>query len=59
MNRSAIDLWVGIFVALGLGAIAFLGTELMSLRMPIERIEAQERLGTWRAAGARDAVMTI
>ena len=31
MNRSAIDLWVGIFVTIGLGAILFLGLKVGNL----------------------------
>ena len=31
MNRSTIDLWVGIFVALGLGAILFLSLKVGNL----------------------------
>jgi len=31
MNRTTIDLWVGIFVALGLGAIAFLSLKVGNL----------------------------
>ena len=31
MNRSAIDLWVGIFVAIGLGAILFLASDASAL----------------------------
>jgi phospholipid/cholesterol/gamma-HCH transport system substrate-binding protein len=31
MNRSAIDLWVGIFVAIGLGAIVFLALKVGNL----------------------------
>jgi phospholipid/cholesterol/gamma-HCH transport system substrate-binding protein len=31
MNRSAIDLWVGIFVAIGLGAILFLALKVGNL----------------------------
>lgn len=31
MNRSAIDLWVGIFVALGLGALLFLALKVGNL----------------------------
>jgi phospholipid/cholesterol/gamma-HCH transport system substrate-binding protein len=31
VNRSAIDLWVGIFVAIGLGAIAFLAFKVGNL----------------------------
>src|SRR6188472_730242 len=31
MNRSAIDLWVGIFVVIGLGAIAFLSLKVGNL----------------------------
>ena len=31
MNRSSIDLWVGIFVALGLGAIVFLSMKVGNL----------------------------
>lgn len=45
MNRSAIDLWVGIFVALGLGAIAFLAFKVGNLvtldRAPGYRLEAR------------------
>jgi len=45
VNRSAIDLWVGIFVALGLGAIAFLAFKVGNLvtidRAPGYRIEAR------------------
>ena len=44
MNRSAIDLWVGIFVAIGLGAILFLGLKVGNLltldRTPGYRLEA-------------------
>jgi phospholipid/cholesterol/gamma-HCH transport system substrate-binding protein len=44
MNRSAIDLWVGIFVAIGFGAILFMALKvgnLMTLdRAPGYRIEA-------------------
>jgi phospholipid/cholesterol/gamma-HCH transport system substrate-binding protein len=31
MNRSAIDLWVGIFVVIGIGAIAFLSLKVGNL----------------------------
>ena len=45
MNRSAIDLWVGIFVAIGLGAIAFLAFKVGNLvtldRAPGYRLEAR------------------
>jgi phospholipid/cholesterol/gamma-HCH transport system substrate-binding protein len=45
VNRSAIDLWVGIFVALGLGAIAFLAFKVGNLvtldRAPGYRLEAR------------------
>lgn len=44
MNRSAIDLWVGIFVTIGLGAILFLGLKVGNLltldRTPGYRLEA-------------------
>ncbi len=44
MNRSAIDLWVGIFVTVGLGAILFLGLKVGNLltldRTPGYRLEA-------------------
>ena len=45
MNRSAIDLWVGIFVAIGLGAIAFLAFKVGNLvtldAAPGYRLEAR------------------
>ena len=45
MNRSAIDLWVGIFVAIGLGAIAFLAFKVGNLvtldNSPGYRLEAR------------------
>lgn len=45
MNRSAIDLWVGIFVAFGLGAILFLALKVGNLltldRTPGYRLEAR------------------
>jgi phospholipid/cholesterol/gamma-HCH transport system substrate-binding protein len=45
MNRSAIDLWVGIFVAIGLGAIAFLAFKVGNLvtldSAPGYRLEAR------------------
>jgi len=45
MNRSAIDLWVGIFVALGCGAILFLALKVGNLltldRTPGYRVEAR------------------
>jgi phospholipid/cholesterol/gamma-HCH transport system substrate-binding protein len=45
MNRSAIDLWVGIFVALGFGAILFLALKVGNLltldRTPGYRLEAR------------------
>jgi phospholipid/cholesterol/gamma-HCH transport system substrate-binding protein len=45
MNRSAIDLWVGVFVALGLAAIAFLAFKVGNLltidRSPGYRLEAR------------------
>jgi phospholipid/cholesterol/gamma-HCH transport system substrate-binding protein len=45
VNRSAIDLWVGIFVAIGLGAIAFLAFKVGNLvtldRAPGYRLEAR------------------
>ena len=45
MNRSAIDLWVGIFVAIGLGAIVFLALKVGNLltldRAPGYRLEAR------------------
>ena len=31
MNRSAIDLWVGVFVAIGLGALLFLALKVGNL----------------------------
>ena len=31
MNRAAIDLWVGVFVAVGLGAILFLALKVGNL----------------------------
>ncbi len=44
MNRTAIDLWVGIFVTVGLGAIIFLGLKVGNLltldRTPGYRLEA-------------------
>ena len=44
MNRSVIDLWVGIFVTIGLGAILFLGLKVGNLltldRTPGYRLEA-------------------
>ena len=44
MNRSAIDLWVGVFVAIGLGAMVFLALKVGNLltmdRTPSYRIEA-------------------
>jgi phospholipid/cholesterol/gamma-HCH transport system substrate-binding protein len=44
MNRSAIDLWVGIFVAIGFGAILFLALKVGNLltldRSPGYRLEA-------------------
>jgi phospholipid/cholesterol/gamma-HCH transport system substrate-binding protein len=44
MNRSAIDLWVGIFVTIGLGAIVFLALKVGNLTSldskPSYRIEA-------------------
>ena len=44
MNRSTIDLWVGIFVTLGLGAIVFLALKVGNLTnvgsTPGYRIEA-------------------
>jgi phospholipid/cholesterol/gamma-HCH transport system substrate-binding protein len=44
MNRSAIDLWVGIFVAIGFGAILFLALKVGNLltvdRAPGYRLEA-------------------
>lgn len=45
MNRSAIDLWVGIFVAIGFGAILFLALKVGNLltldRTPGYRLEAE------------------
>jgi len=45
MNRSAIDLWVGIFVAIGLGAIVFLALTVGNLvtlgNEPGYRLEAR------------------
>src|SRR5271169_324403 len=44
MNRAAIDLWVGIFVAIGFGAILFLALKVGNLltldRSPGYRLEA-------------------
>ena len=44
MNRAAIDLWVGVFVAVGLGAILFLALKVGNLltldRTPSYRVEA-------------------
>ena len=44
MNRSTIDLWVGIFVAIGFGAILFLALKVGNLltvdRSPGYRLEA-------------------
>ena len=50
MNRSTIDLWVGIFVAIGFGAILFLALKVGNLltldRSPGYRIEASfENIG--------------
>ena len=45
MNRTAIDLWVGIFVAIGLGAIVFLALKVGNLtslaKVPSYRLEAR------------------
>lgn len=45
MNRSAIDLWVGVFVAIGLGAIVFLALKVGNLltldNAPGYRLEAR------------------
>jgi len=45
MNRSAIDLWVGIFVALGIGALLFLALKVGNLltldNAPGYRLEAR------------------
>ena len=44
MNRAAIDLWVGVFVAVGLGAILFLALKVGNLltldQTPSYRVEA-------------------
>ena len=44
MNRSAIDLWVGVFVAIGIGALVFLALKVGNLltidRTPSYRVEA-------------------
>ena len=44
MNRAAIDLWVGVFVAVGLGAILFLALKVGNLltldQAPSYRVEA-------------------
>src|SRR5881227_1265706 len=44
MNRSTIDLWVGIFVTIGIGAIVFLALRVGNLtsfqRTPSYRLEA-------------------
>ena len=50
MNRSTIDLWVGVFVAIGFGAILFLALKVGNLltldRSPGYRIEASfENIG--------------
>ena len=37
MNRSAIDLWVGIFVVIGIGAIAFLSLKVGNLHVGQQR----------------------
>ena len=34
MNRSTIDLWVGIFVVIGIAAIAFLSVSYTHLTLP-------------------------
>ena len=36
MNRSTIDLWVGIFVTIGRGAIVFLALKVGSQTRPVE-----------------------
>ena len=45
MNRTAIDLWVGIFVAVGLAAIVFLALKVGNLTslntVPSYRLEAR------------------
>jgi hypothetical protein len=44
MNRAAIDLWVGVFVAIGLGAVLFLALKVGNLltldQTPSYRVEA-------------------
>jgi phospholipid/cholesterol/gamma-HCH transport system substrate-binding protein len=64
MNRSTIDLWVGIFVAIGLGAIAFLAFKVGNLvtldRAPGYRLEASfENIGGLKLRAAVKAAGVV
>jgi len=64
MNRSTIDLWVGIFVAIGFGAILFLALKVGNLltldRSPGYRIEASfENIGGLKLRAAVKAAGVV
>ena len=52
MNRSTLDLWVGVFVAIGIGAILFLALKVGNLDRPSapRRATASRRTSTTSAA---------
>ena len=57
MNRATIDLWVGIFVAIGLGSLLFLALKVGNLASantgPTYRLEARfDNIGGLKARGA-------
>ncbi len=57
MNRATIDLWVGIFVAIGLGSLLFLALKVGNLSSantgPTYRLEARfDNIGGLKARGA-------
>jgi phospholipid/cholesterol/gamma-HCH transport system substrate-binding protein len=64
MNRSTIDLWVGIFVAIGFGAILFLALKVGNLltldRSPGYRLEASfENIGGLKLRAAVKAAGVV
>src|SRR5207248_9174382 len=64
MNRSTIDLWVGIFVAIGFGAILFLALKVGNLltldRSPGYRLEASfENIGGLKIRAAVKAAGVV
>ncbi len=64
MNRSAIDLWVGIFVAIGFGAILFMALKVGNLltldRAPGYRLEASfDNIGGLKLRAAAKAAGVV